>query len=293
MLGGDLEDAVTYTIVATQSAYQEISNLTLAVGSFIEDSDEENITRCVVLGYDVAIEIFGDVITAYDSKIELDGRTYVVKGVLNSMGSVVSGVAPDTSIFVPYATAEKYLLDRDAEIEFSILASDASEVDTVMTNIESVLTQSNPNSSFSITDAGATLEAAMESAETLSLLLLAIAVIVFIVGGIGIMNVLFVSVKERTREIGILKALGTKKRDILLLFVIEAAMIGFIGGTFGVLLSFGIMPLMEYTDITVVMSSSAVMLAFAFAVITGTLFGFYPAFLASNLVPIEALNNES
>ncbi len=293
VLGGDLEDAVTYTIVATQSAYQEISNLTLAVGSFIEDSDEENITRCVVLGYDVAIEIFGDVITAYDSKIELDGRTYVVKGVLNSMGSVVSGVAPDTSIFVPYATAEKYLLDRDAEIEFSILASDASEVDTVMTNIESVLTQSNPNSSFSITDAGATLEAAMESAETLSLLLLAIAVIVFIVGGIGIMNVLFVSVKERTREIGILKALGTKKRDILLLFVIEAAMIGFIGGTFGVLLSFGIMPLMEYTDITVVMSSSAVMLAFAFAVITGTLFGFYPAFLASNLVPIEALNNES
>lgn len=136
------------------------------------------------------------------------------------------------------------------------------------------------------------MDAAMESATTLSTLLMAVAVIVFIVGGIGIMNVLFVSVKERTREIGVLKAIGTKKRDILLLFILEANSIGMLGGCFGILLSLGLLPLVEKTDMTVIITMQAVVLAFAFAVVTGTLFGFYPALKASNLIPIQALNNE-
>ncbi len=292
VLGGDLEEALTFEVVGTQSEYAQISNLTPLVGSFITDLDEENETRCVILGYNVAAEIFGSIQLAYDSKIEIDGRTYVVNGVLSQMGTVVSGVNPDDSVFMPYSTADKYLLERNTSPQISVLATDVNAVPEVIQNIELVLTQSNPDGTYTIEDAGATMDAAMQSATTLSILLLAVAVIVFVVGGIGIMNVLFVSVKERTKEIGILKSLGTKKRDILMLFLTEAAMIGFLGGALGVLLSFGIMPLMEYTDMTVVMTAPSIILAFSFALLTGTLFGFYPAWKASNLIPIDALNNE-
>ncbi len=292
VLGADLEEALTFDIVGTTSEYASISNLSPIIGSFITESDEQNETRCVILGYNTALEIFGSAQYAYDSKLEIDGRTYVVNGVLAQMGTVVSGVNPDDSIFMPYSTADKYLLERNTSPQISVLAIDVNAVSTIIQNIELVLAQSNPDGTYTIEDAGATMDAAMQSATTLSILLLAVAVIVFIVGGIGIMNVLFVSVKERTKEIGILKSLGTKKRDILLLFLTEAAMIGFLGGSVGVALSFAIMPLMEYTDMTVVMTVPSIVLAFLFAMITGTVFGFYPAFKASNLIPIEALNNE-
>ncbi len=292
VLADDMDEAITFDVVGTQSEYAQISNLTPIVGSFLTDTDEENETRCIILGYNVALELFGSAQLAYDSRVEIDGRTYVVNGLLSQMGTVVSGVNPDDSIFMPYSTAEKYLLERNTSPQISVLAVDVDAVATVMQNIELVLAQSNPDGTYTIEDAGATMDAAMQSATTLSILLLAVAVIVFVVGGIGIMNVLFVSVKERTREIGILKSLGTKKRDILMLFLTEAAMIGFLGGILGVLLSFGVMPLMEYTDMTVVMTPTSIILAFSFALLTGTLFGFYPAWKASNLIPIEALNND-
>lgn len=290
--GGDLEEAEDYTVVGTQKEYVNISNLSISVGSFLTDDDNDNKTRCVILGANVANEIFGASMLAYDSKIQIDGRTYVVNGVLNSVGTVVSGVNPDDSIFMPYTTAEKYVFERNFSPQISVLADDVSNVPAIMSNINLVLAQSKPNTVFSITDAGATMDAAMESANTLSMLLLAVAVIVFIVGGIGIMNVLFVSVKERTREIGVLKAIGTRKRDILLLFILEANTIGMIGGCFGILLSFALMPIMEKMQISAIMTMPAILMAFGFAVVTGTLFGFYPAFKASNLIPIKALNNE-
>ncbi len=290
--GGSLEDYADYTIVGTTEEYQEISNLTLMVGDFISVADDENETRCVVLGYDIASEMFDSLSDAYDAKIEIDGRVYVVTGVLSQMGTVVSGINPDTSIFMPYSTADKYLFDSDSTPQLSFLVDTINEVETVMANIELVLAQEYTTTTFNIEDAGATMDAAMESANTLSLLLLAVAIIVFIVGGIGIMNVLFVSVKERTREIGILKAIGTRKSNILLLFLIEACLIGVIGGVLGIGLSFACMPVLEYLDITAVMTGESLVYAFVFASVTATLFGFYPAFQASNLVPIEALNNE-
>ncbi len=292
VLSDDLDEALSFDIIATQSSYAQISNLSLLIGSFITDDEVENETRSVVLGYNTAFELFGSPQYAYDARIEIDGREYVVNGILAQMGTVVSGVNPDDSIFMPYSTADKYLLERDAQPQISVLATNVDAVPTVMENIESVLTQANPNATYTVEDAGATMDAAMQSANTLSILLLAVAVIVFIVGGIGIMNVLFVSVKERTREIGILKSLGTKKQDILLLFLLEAGMIGLIGGVLGVGASFAVMPLMQYTDMTVVITTSSILLAFLFALFTGTAFGFYPAWKASNLIPIEALNNE-
>ena len=136
------------------------------------------------------------------------------------------------------------------------------------------------------------MEAASKSNETLTLLLMAMAIIVFIVGGIGIMNVLFVSVKERTNEIGILKAIGCDQKDILTEFLLEAACISFVGAVLGVLVSLGITPVIESFSVRVELSLWGGVLSLLFGVLTGTVFGFYPAYKASRLVPVVALNHE-
>ena len=290
--GGELDDAESYTIAGVKNNYAGMSNLTMAAGSFIESSDETNKEKVCVLGYSVAKEIFGSVKDAYDSTIYIDDRAYVVNGVISEVGTVSSGISPDDSIFIPYSTGVKYIVGTDADPTITVIASDVDKVDTVMENIQSVLAENYPNAEFTITDAGSKMEAASESNNTLTTLLIAMAAIVFIVGGIGIMNVLFVSVKERTKEIGILKAIGCTKKDILIEFLLEACFISILGGILGVLLSFGITPVVEHFDVRVELSVFGAALAVVFAVFTVTVFGFYPALKASKLVPVEALNEE-
>lgn len=290
--GGDLDEAESYTIAGVKNNYASMSNLTMAAGSFIESSNETNKEKVCVLGYSVAKEIFGSVEDAYDSTIYIDNRAYVVNGVISEVGTVSSGISPDDSIFIPYNTGVKYIVGTDANSTITVIASDVDNVDNVMENIQSVLAENYPNAEFTITDAGSKMEAASESNNTLTTLLIAMAVIVFIVGGIGIMNVLFVSVKERTKEIGILKAIGCTQKDILIEFLMEACFISILGGILGVLLSFGITSIVEYFDVRVELSVAGAVLAVVFAIFTGTVFGFYPALKASKLVPVEALNEE-
>lgn len=290
--GGDLDEAESYTIAGVKNNYVSMSNLTMAAGSFIESSNETNNEKVCVLGHSVAKEIFGSVEDAYDSTIYIDNRAYVVNGVISEVGTVSSGISPDDSIFIPYSTGVKYIVGTDANPTITVIASDVDNVDNVMENIQSVLAENYPNAEFTITDAGSKMEAASESNNTLTTLLIAMAAIVFIVGGIGIMNVLFVSVKERTKEIGILKAIGCTKKDILIEFLLEACFISILGGILGVLLSFGITPIVEYFDVRVELSVAGAVLAVVFAIFTGTVFGFYPALKASKLVPVEALNEE-
>lgn len=290
--GGDLDEAESYTIAGVKNNYVSMSNLTMAAGSFIESSNETNKEKVCVLGYSVAKEIFGSVEDAYDSTIYIDNRAYIVNGVISEVGTVSSGISPDDSIFIPYSTGVKYIVGTDANPTITVIASDVDNVDNVMENIQSVLAENYPNAEFTITDAGSKMEAASESNNTLTTLLIAMAAIVFIVGGIGIMNVLFVSVKERTKEIGILKAIGCTKKDILIEFLLEACFISILGGILGVLLSFGITPIVEYFDVRVELSVAGAVLAVVFAIFTGTVFGFYPALKASKLVPVEALNEE-
>ena len=290
--GGDLDEADTYTIAGVKSNYEPISNLSLAVGSFITDDDDENKEKVCVLGASVAEEIFGSAIEAYGSVIYIDDRLYVVNGVLESMGTVASGISPDDSIFIPYATGVKYLVGSSVSPTITVLAADVNNVEGVIEEVTEVLATSYPNAEFTFEDAGSKMEAAEASNQILTMLLIAMAAIVFVVGGIGIMNVLFVSVKERTNEIGILKAIGCSKRDILLEFLAEAAAISLIGGVLGNLASLAVAPIVQYLGVRVELSASAFLIALVFAVGTGTIFGFYPAYKAYNLVPVEALGAE-
>lgn len=290
--GGELELAGSYTIAGVKSNYMTISNLSMITGEFLSGENDENKEKYCVLGYSAAKEIFGSVYAAYDDVVYIDARPYVVSGVLEEMGSVSSGISPDTTIFIPYETGVKYITGQNISPTITVISADVNRVDTVIENVKTVLADSYANAEFTISDAGTKMEAASKSNDTLQLLLIAMAVIVFIVGGIGIMNVLFVSVKERTNEIGILKALGCSKRDILLEFLFEACFMSLIGSILGVLVAFGITPVIESFSVRVELSAQGALLSLAFGVITGTIFGFYPAYKASSLIPVAALNQE-
>ncbi|MBO5523797.1 MAG: ABC transporter permease [Roseburia sp.] len=291
--GGELEEAATYTIGGVKENYADMSNLSLALGEFITEADDENKEKICVLGASVAEEIFGSAIEAYGSVIYIDERSYVVNGVLETMGTVSSGISPDDSIFIPYATGVKYLVGTKVNPTITVLAEDVNNIDGVIAEVTEVLAATYPNAEFTFEDAGSKMEAAAASNEILTMLLIAMAAIVFVVGGIGIMNVLFVSVKERTNEIGILKAIGCSQKNILFEFLCEAAAISLIGGVLGVGASLLVTPVARYFGVRVELSLSAFLIALLFAVGTGTIFGFYPAYKASKLVPVEALGAET
>ena len=290
--GGDLDSASYYTIAGVLDNYATLSNLTISTGEFLSAQNDESKEKVCVLGYSTANEIFGSAYEAYEQEVYIDGRPYKVVGVLEEMGTVASGISPDTAIFIPYSTGIKYVTGESISPTVTVIAEDVNHIDAVITNIETVLADSYPNTQFTISDAGSKMDAANASNETLQVLLVSMAIIVFIVGGIGIMNVLFVSVKERTNEIGILKALGCSRRDILLEFLLEAACMSLVGAVIGVLLSLGITPIVELLSVRVELSVSGALLSLVFGVVTGSIFGFYPAYKASRLVPVVALNAE-
>jgi putative ABC transport system permease protein len=292
VLTDELDEETDETVVGCLPEYQSISNLEMLTGSFISQDDQENKSKVAVIGYKLAKTLFGSAYAAYGSDMTIEGKTYTVEGVLAEMGSVSSGISPDDSIYLPYSTANKFVLGSSATPTITAIASDVTQIETAMANIKAVLTENYPSGKFTLTDAGAEMEAATASANTLSMLLISVAIVVFIVGGIGIMNVLFVSVKERTQEIGILKALGCNKREILLEFLTEANLIGVFGGFVGLIAGYGLVPVLRLTGMTVSPSSIGGILALAFAIITGTAFGFYPAYKAAQLTPIEALSQE-
>ncbi len=290
--GGELDDTTSYSIAGVKDNYATLSNMELAIGEFTTEENEENKEKVCVLGAGAAKEIFGSAYDAYDGTVYIDDRPYTVSGVLEEMGTVASGISPDEAIFIPYATGVKYLTGDDVSPTITVIAEDVNNVDAIIDYVTDVLLDSYPNSEFTITDAGSKMDAAMASNDTLTILLVAMAVIVFIVGGIGIMNVLFVSVKERTKEIGILKALGCMQSDILKEFVFEASCISFVGAVMGVIIALGITPIIENFSVRVELSLSGAVISLLFGVITGTIFGFYPAYKASKLIPIVALNQE-
>ena len=282
------------TIAAVTQGYSEISSLPIAEGTDFADADFEDGSRVVVLGSNVAQQNFSSPEAAVGESLVINNARYEVIGVLAKKSEGLQGLSPDDSVFLPLQTAEDNDMLDDYAIPQAVgLATSTEEIDQAMKRLKSSLDYLLEDSTmYGIEDAGGRIEAALQSARTMKMLLISVAAIVFLVGGIGIMNVLFVSVKERTKEIGILKALGTSKKDILLLFLLESVEIGLFGGIIGVLVSFAAVPLMQYTGIAVSPSIEGWIIALFFAVGTAAVFGFYPAYKAAGLKPIDALTYE-
>lgn len=276
--------------------YQEANNLTIGEGRLLSDEDEEKKARYAVVGYELA-NTFTDG-TPYEmvgGSIDINNRKFQVIGVLARVGDTSSRQSFDDSVFIPYTAAERYLLGTRAN---PIINAQATGLETVQGAIQDItlsLDENHPrggSEQFRILDAGSRLASAQETARTMSLLLLSVAIVVLIVSGIGIMNVMFVTVKERTKEIGTLKAIGAKKKEILGQFLSEAVVISFVGGILGVMIGFVALPILAYFQLPALASVKGVLLALLFSVVTGIFFGFYPALKAADLNPIDALRYE-
>ncbi len=280
-------------ITGVLANYETINNLSVAQGENISEGDVESETRVAVIGDGLAQKYFKGPEDALGKSVKIGEQQYKIIGVLERKGDGMQGVNPDDTVFIPFTTGERFLGDDYTTPQIVAMADNIKNVQPAMKQMQGTLDYILEDGSvYMLEDAGSRIDAAMESARTMNVLLISVATIVFIVGGIGIMNVLFVSVKERTREIGILKALGSSKKDIMIQFLLEAVIISLFGGVAGVGLSYACMPLMSYTDIPVLATADGQVVALLFAVVTGTLFGFYPAYKASRLKPIDALNYE-
>ncbi len=295
-------ESTSLSVLGIQETFFGITNLEIDVGRTITQEDVDSKNRVAILGVTAFETLFGEDVdpsTALGQSVTVGGKKVEIVGVLKENGGSAMGrMSYDNAIFAPYTTAEKSLMGDRSSLAIVIQMNDPANVETGMTDITAVLRtehklKESAEDDFMIFDPGSMVEAATTSANTMSLLLTSVATIVLIVSGVGIMNVMFVTVAERTKEIGIAKAIGAKQKDILLQFLSESIILSIGGGLIGVVIGQIIIPILNhFDDWYVVYSTSGVILAFTFSAMVGLFFGFYPALKASRLDPVDALRSE-
>ena len=285
------------TVTGVIPEYVAIQSLEIKSGLFFSEHDVDVRNRVAVIGSTVATNLFESV-NPVGKKIRIGNAPYTIIGVLNSKGQSSGGQDQDDVVLIPLTTAQERLIGITYVRSINVQVSDADKMDEVQINIEKLLRQrhrirAGAEDDFNVRNLTTLMETMTSTTTMITLLLGAIAGISLIVGGVGIMNITLASVTERTREIGIRKAIGATYSNIMLQFLIESTMISVIGGIIGIIIGIGAaQAISKFGNFTTVISGVSIAASFGFALFVGIFFGMLPARKAARLDPIEALRYE-
>jgi putative ABC transport system permease protein len=294
------------TVMGVTPNYSTVRNTPVESGRFITQADIDDHATVAIIGADVVEELFGSSVGVLGQKIRIGSNLYQVVGILESKGGDSIG-SSDNQVIVPLSTAQVRIITRsdahDEVSQISVQVVDAEKIDSAITEVTAILRsrhdiKGDEEEDFNVMSTEAFTEAATSITGIMTIFLGGIAGISLLVGGIGIMNIMLVSVIERTKEIGLRKAVGARDSDILLQFMVESLIIGLAGGILGILLGWGISSVIKgvatfgSTTLNPEISVASILMSVGFSVAVGLVFGIYPANRASKLEPVEALRKE-
>jgi putative ABC transport system permease protein len=289
---------INTTVLGTTAQYVPMHNYTMTYGRMFTDGDDQARQRYAVLGSSVPEMLGGNPAAMIHQTILIRGVPFEIIGVLSSKGSAGSFSNPDEQILIPIQTAQFRIYGTKRIRSLSVLVADGVPVEQGMVDLERVLRKEHKirpgaDNDFQVRNQQDFLATQQQATQVFTSLLASIAAVSLIVGGIGIMNIMLVSVTERTREIGVRKALGATRLNIMLQFLIEALVLCLTGGVIGIILGTGAAVLLsKLAHWNVLVSPTSIVIAFAFSAIIGLFFGIWPARRAASLDPIIALRYE-
>ena len=285
-------------VVGTTANYVEVRNYSVPHGRMFTRGDDEARRRYAVLGASVPRQLGGNAAGMIGQNLAIRGISFEIVGVLSEKGAAGGFFNPDEQILIPLQTAKYRVFGSDRLRSMAVQVADGVPVEQGMVDIERILRREHKirpggENDFTIRNQRDILTTQQEATQVFTTLLASIAAVSLVVGGIGIMNIMLVSVTERTREIGVRKALGATRRDILLQFLIEALALCLVGGLLGIALGIGTaFALSRWMQWNTLVSPEAVIVAFGFSAVVGLFFGIWPARRAARLDPIIALRYE-
>jgi putative ABC transport system permease protein len=288
---------INVSVVGTTPEYAEVNNYEMVAGSMFTKADDDARRRVVVLGYDVPTMLATNGAAMIGQELSIRGISFEIIGILSEKGGQGFN-NPDEQLLIPLQTGRFRVFGSDRLRSITVQVMHPDSVTVAMIGIERVLRrehgiQPGADNDFQIRNRTEFLAARQETAQTFTFLLAGIAAVSLLVGGIGIMNIMLVSVTERTREIGVRKALGATRRNILLQFLVESVTLCMLGGVTGIVMGAGAaIALSRLQGWSTIVSPQAVSIAFIFSAAVGVFFGMWPAKRASSLDPIQALRYE-
>ena len=287
----------TTSVAGVNSNFQDVNNWTMTSGRFFSDKNVQNRERVAVVGQTVVKNLFGDE-DPVGKEIRVKNIPFRVIGVLKSKGNGTMGNDQDDTVLIPYTTSMERIEGIDYLRRVYVVAKDDEGIDRLQADIENLLRvrhniKDTNLDDFNIQNMKSIMETVAQTTGTFTLFLGAVAAISLVVGGIGIMNIMLVSVTERTREIGVRKALGATYSVIVTQFLIEAVVISLMGGFIGIAFGIGASKVIGMVSgMSTIVSVPTIIMSFAFSMAIGLIFGIYPARKAAKLNPIDALHYE-
>lgn len=288
----------TTNITGTSPEAVEISSLNIEKGRFFDQADNAKASMVAVIGQTVYSNLYTQGANPVGTEIRINGEAYRVIGLLQAVGSSSAGGDQDDTVYIPVRTAQLRISGSKSINRMQVQVVSQEQMDSVESAITALLRKrhrlsSSQDDDFTIINMTQLLQQAQSISTILTMFLAGVAAISLIVGGIGVMNIMLVSVKERTREIGVRMAIGASRRDILNQFLLEAVILSLTGSIIGVGLGIAVSKLLSvFSSLTTVISVTSIFIAVGFALIVGIFFGYYPAQQASKLKPAEALSYE-